>query len=157
MYVSRDADMGKAIPIVVNAKVQRPGVCNAMETLLLDAALPLENRRDIVRALLDKGVTLFGDLASCKLSPAIKPATVDDWKAEYLDLRLAVRTVNGVGKAIEHINEFGSHHTDSIVTESLRRAIPPGGGFLVGHGEREHAVFRWRRIRHGMRDRDFNR
>ncbi len=122
VYVSRDADIGKAIPIVVNAKVQRPGVCNAMETLLLDAALPLESRRDIVRALLDKGVTLFGDPASCKLSSAIKPATVDDWKAEYLDLRLAVRTVNGVGKAIEHINEFGSHHTDSIVTESPNEA-----------------------------------
>jgi glutamate-5-semialdehyde dehydrogenase len=118
VYVSAEADMGKAIPIVVNAKVQRPGVCNAMETLLLDAALPLQSRRNIIRALLEKGVTLFGDPESRKLSPAIKKATVDDWKTEYLDLRLAVRTVGGVAGAIAHINEFGSHHTDAIVTES---------------------------------------
>jgi glutamate-5-semialdehyde dehydrogenase len=122
VYISRHGDMAKAIPIAVNAKVQRPGVCNAMETLLLDAALPVTSRRSIVAALLEKGVALRGDPETRKLSPAVKRATVEDWKAEYLDLRLAVRTVDGVGGAIEHINEFGSHHTDAIVTESKPEA-----------------------------------
>ncbi len=122
VYVSADADMGKAIPIAVNAKVQRPGVCNAMETLLLDGALPLKSRQKIVNALLDQGVTLIGDPETRKLSPVVQRATVDDWKAEYLDLRLAVRTVKGIAGAIDHINEFGSHHTDTIVTESAHEA-----------------------------------
>ncbi len=122
VYVSAKADMGKAIPIAVNAKVQRPGVCNAMETLLLDIALPLKSRMKIVNALLENGVMLIGDPETRKLSPAVRRATVEDWKAEYLGLRLAVRTVKGVAGAIDHINEFGSHHTDTIVTESAPEA-----------------------------------
>jgi glutamate-5-semialdehyde dehydrogenase len=122
VYVSSRADMGKALPIVINAKVQRPGVCNAMETLLLDGALPFADRKSIIGALLEKRVTLFGDPETKKLSSAIKRATVDDWKAEYLDLRLAVRTVKSLREAIDHINEYGSHHTESIVTESREEA-----------------------------------
>jgi glutamate-5-semialdehyde dehydrogenase len=122
VYVSAQADMRKALPIVVNAKVQRPAVCNAMETLLLDKALPLVKKNAIVDALLEKGVTLFGDTESRRLSSAIKKATIDDWKAEYLDLRLALRIVSGVGQAIDHINTYGSHHTDAIVTESKKEA-----------------------------------
>lgn len=122
VYVSARADMRKAIPIVVNAKVQRPSVCNAMETLLLDEQLPVSRRKDIIHALLEKGVILFGDPESRKLTAAMKKATVDDWKAEYLDLRLAVRTVRGVCQAIDHINTYGSHHTDAIVTESAKEA-----------------------------------
>ncbi|MGA2508347.1 MAG: glutamate-5-semialdehyde dehydrogenase [Chitinispirillaceae bacterium] len=122
VYVAASANMKKAIPIVVNAKVQRPAVCNAMETLLLDKALSLVKKREIVNALLEKGVTLFGDAESRRLSPAIQKATVDDWKAEYLDLRLALRIVSGVQQAIDHINSYGSHHTDAIVTESVREA-----------------------------------
>jgi glutamate-5-semialdehyde dehydrogenase len=122
VYVSAHASMAKAIPIVVNAKVQRPGVCNAMETLLLDKELSRAHRTAIVTALMEKGVTLFGDPATRALSPAIKRATIDDWKAEYLDLRLAVRTVSGLRQAIDHINLYGSHHTDSIVTESKGEA-----------------------------------
>jgi glutamate-5-semialdehyde dehydrogenase len=122
VYVSATADMRKALPIVVNAKVQRPAVCNAMETLLLDAKIPLSDRTSIIAALLEKDVVLFGDPATRKLSPAVKKAAVDDWKAEYLDLRLAVKTVDGVQQAIDHINRYGSHHTDSIVTESVEEA-----------------------------------
>ena len=122
VYVSRNAAMAKALPIVINAKVQRPGVCNAMETLLLDGKMKLPDRKLLVAALLENNVTLFGDPETRKLSPVIKKATIDDWKAEYLDLRLAVRTVDTLEKAIDHINTYGSHHTDSIVTESKKEA-----------------------------------
>ncbi|MBN2188794.1 MAG: glutamate-5-semialdehyde dehydrogenase [Chitinispirillaceae bacterium] len=122
VYVSRHADMRKALPIVVNAKVQRPSVCNAMETLLLDEKMSLKSRKKIIGALLEKNVVLFGDSASRTLADGMKKATIDDWKAEYLDLRLAVRTVRGVHQAIDHINTYGSHHTDAIVTESAAEA-----------------------------------
>jgi glutamate-5-semialdehyde dehydrogenase len=122
VYVSRFADMEKAISIVVNAKVQRPGVCNAMETLLLDASLADGNKTKILAALVDKGVILYGDPAVRKLVSGARRATREDWLAEYLDLRLAVRVVGGVSEAISHINTFGSHHTDSIVTESKEEA-----------------------------------
>jgi glutamate-5-semialdehyde dehydrogenase len=122
VYVSSHADMKKAVPIVINAKVQRPGVCNAMETLLLDEKIPAARRRAIIEALLREGVIMFGDTATRSLSTAIKKATVKDWKEEYLDLRLAVRTVKGIDEAIGHINAFGSHHTDAIVTESKKEA-----------------------------------
>jgi glutamate-5-semialdehyde dehydrogenase len=122
VYVSAHADMNKALPIVINAKVQRPGVCNAMETLLLDGRLPKKQRSDIVQALLNHGVTLFGDAASRALSTAVKKATEEDWRAEYLDLRLAVRTVSDINAAIDHINTYGSRHTDAIVTESKKEA-----------------------------------
>ncbi len=118
VYVSSKGDIDKAIPIVINAKVQRPGVCNAMETLILDSKLPLKKRQMIIQSLLDNKVTLFGDKDAQALSSEIKAATEDDWYAEYLDLRLAVKTVNGVSEAIEHINKYSSHHTDSIITES---------------------------------------
>jgi glutamate-5-semialdehyde dehydrogenase len=118
VYVSSKGDLDKAIPIVVNAKVQRPGVCNAMETLILDSKLSVKKRQMIIQALLDNKVTLFGDRDARALSSAIKAATEDDWYAEYLDLRLAVKTVDGVSEAIEHINKYSSHHTDSIITES---------------------------------------
>jgi len=122
VYVSSRADMGKALPIVVNAKVQRPSVCNAMETLLLDKNLADESKKRVLSALLEKGVTLFGDPASRRLESSIKRATTEDWLAEYLDLRLAVRVVDGVMEAVSHINTFGSHHTDSIITESKDEA-----------------------------------
>ncbi len=122
VFISRFADIDMAVKIAVNAKVQRPAVCNAMETLLLDAGLSLVKRRAVIDALLKNNVQLFGDKASCSLSPYIKKATVEDWKAEYLDLRLAVRTVKNCAEAIEHINTYGSHHTDAIVTGSKAEA-----------------------------------
>jgi len=118
VYVSSKADLDKAIPIVVNAKVQRPGVCNAMETLILDSKLSVKKRQMIIQTLLDNKVTLFGDKDARALSSDIKAATEDDWYAEYLDLRLAVKTVDGVSEAIGHINKYSSHHTDSIISES---------------------------------------
>lgn len=122
VYVSRFADMAKAVPIVVNAKVQRPAVCNAMETLLLDRSLDEGKKKRIIKELIDKGVTLFGDPDARRLAPGIKRAAASDWLAEYLDMRLAVRVVNGVNEAVSHINTYGSHHTDAIVTESRQEA-----------------------------------
>ena len=120
VFVSRHADMKKAVSIVCNAKTQRPSVCNAMETLLLDTRLSRSRRRDIITALQDKGVVLYGDAETRSLADGIEPATIDDWKAEYLDLRCAVRTVSGIDQAIDHINTFGSHHTDAIVSASKK-------------------------------------
>ena len=118
IFVSANADMRKALPIVINAKVQRPGVCNAMETLLLDSGLDLQKRKSIIDALIDKGVTLYGDEECCKLSDKIIEADKKAWCEEYLDLRLNIKTVNGIEEAVAHINTYGSRHTDSIVTES---------------------------------------
>lgn len=120
VYISPSANLKTAASIAVNAKVQRPGVCNAMETLLLDERMPATKRKKIIQALLDNGVTLFGDPKSRELSPEIKKATTGDWYEEYLDLRLAVRTVKHIDEAIDHINTFGSHHTDAIVSGSKR-------------------------------------
>ena len=121
-YIAPSADLAMATDIAVNAKVQRPGVCNAMETLLLDTKLPAGKRKTIINALLGEGVTLYGDQKTRAFSAAVKKATADDWKAEYLDLRLAVRTVQNIGEAIDHINTYGSHHTDAIITGSKREA-----------------------------------
>ncbi|MDR3012593.1 MAG: glutamate-5-semialdehyde dehydrogenase [Chitinispirillales bacterium] len=122
VFISKNADMGKALPIAVNAKVQRPGVCNAMETLLLDSGLDLQKRKDIVGALLDKEVVLFGDDESRKLSGQIREIDEKYLSDEYLDLRLSIITVGGLDGAVAHINKYGSRHTDSIVTESAEEA-----------------------------------
>jgi glutamate-5-semialdehyde dehydrogenase len=118
VYISANADREQARAIAVNAKAQRPGVCNAMETLLIDQRLPKRDRAALLDALLDAGVKVYGDPAVKALHPAVKKASRRDWEAEYLDLRLAVRQVAGLDEAIEHINAYGSHHTDAIVSRS---------------------------------------
>lgn len=119
VFISRHADMSIALPIAVNAKVQRPGVCNAMETLLVDSALPRAAQERILDTLIESGVSLIGDRHAASLRPAaVTAATEQDWYEEYLDLRLAVRFVNGLNEAIAHINTYGSRHTDSIVSRS---------------------------------------
>ena len=130
VYVHRDADQDMAERIVLNAKCQRPGVCNAMETLLVDAAVARPFLPRIVKALLAAGVELrCGDLAEKVLplvdassAKALKQASEQDWYKEYLDMILAVRIVDGLDQAIEHINTYGSKHTDAIVTESIAAA-----------------------------------
>ena len=108
--------------IVMNAKCQRPGVCNAAETLLVDAAIAEKFLPGMAAKLQAAGVELRGCQRSRKLAPSMKAATEDDWRTEYLDLILAVRVVDGLEAAIEHINGYGSHHTDAIVTESIAAA-----------------------------------
>ena len=114
IYVHSTVDLAHAVAIVANAK-QRPGVCNAVETVLVDAALAPTFVPALVAGLAD--VELRGDAAVVRLGgPTVKPASEDDWYAEYLDRILAVRVVDGVAAAIDHIERYGSSHTESILT-----------------------------------------
>jgi len=116
VYVHAAADLDAALRIVENAKVSRPGVCNALETLLIDAAIAPAFVPRLVAALGDR-VELRGDPATRELGgDAVRPATEADWYAEYLDLILAVRVVDGIEAAIAHIERYGSSHTEAIVT-----------------------------------------
>jgi glutamate-5-semialdehyde dehydrogenase len=117
VYIDERADIEKAIRIADNAKTQRYGVCNAMETLLVAEAVAPKVLPPLAKIYLDKGVELRGDDKARALVPAMKPATEEDWYAEYLAPVLAVRVVRGLDQAIEHIGRYGSQHTDAIVTE----------------------------------------
>jgi glutamate-5-semialdehyde dehydrogenase len=117
-YVDADADLEMAMSICENAKVQRPGVCNAMETMLVHTAVAPAFLPEMAGRLQSQGVELRGDAEARRLVPGIKEATDADWEEEYLDLILAVRIVPDLDAAIDHINTFGSHHSDAIVTES---------------------------------------
>jgi len=123
VFVDADAIPAKARNIVLNAKLQRPGVCNAMETLLIHAAIAEEFLPAIITPLVKEGVELRGCPDTRKFVPGMKPATEDDWYAEYLDKILAVRLVENIDHAIAHIQRYGSDHTDSIVTENYTNAM----------------------------------
>ncbi len=120
VYLDASADPVKAEAIALNAKVQRPGVCNAMETLLYDKRFPAGRMRDLLAKLAEAGVELRGDAETRKLLPGIKPASESDWDEEYLALVLAVRSVDGVAGAVEHIRKHGTGHTDAIVAEAAK-------------------------------------
>jgi glutamate-5-semialdehyde dehydrogenase len=118
VYVDRAADAVMAERIVTNAKCQRPSVCNAVETLLVHRDIADLFLRKCGRSLQDKGVKLRGDEATrAILGPEVAPATEEDWRTEYLDLILSIRVVDSLEAAIEHIETYGSHHSDAIVTE----------------------------------------
>ena len=122
VYVDEGGDLESAVRIIVNAKAQRPGVCNAAETLLVHvkeaaAFLPMA-----AKALREAGVELRGCERSRAIVPGMKEAAEEDWYAEYLELILAVRVVDSMEEAIEFINHYGSHHTESIVTRDYQRA-----------------------------------
>lgn len=108
--------------IVVNAKVQRPGVCNALETLLVNARVAPEFLPGMVKRLQEAGVEIRGDEKTRLLAPGVKKAAEKDWGAEYLDLILAVKVVPGLEEAIRHIQKYGSMHTETIVTQDEGRA-----------------------------------
>lgn len=122
VFVDRDADFDMAEKIVINAKCQRPGVCNAIETLLIDDKIADKFLPRIVKSLTENKVELRGDDRTRKLVSTAKPATEDDWYAEYLDLILAVRVVKNVDEAIDHITKYGSNHSDAIVTANKATA-----------------------------------
>ena len=120
VYVHAEADLEMAERIAVNAKVQRPGVCNAAETLLVDAAVAAEFVPAVGAALADAGVELVGDERARAVagSVAIGEATDEDWGTEYHDLKLSIRVVDSVAGAVEHVNRYGTGHSDAIVTAS---------------------------------------
>ncbi|MEQ1616134.1 MAG: glutamate-5-semialdehyde dehydrogenase [Hyphomicrobiaceae bacterium] len=116
-YVDRGADLDVAIPLVLNAKMRRTGVCGSTECLLVDKGAHEEYLTPLVKALLDAGCEVRGDDAAQKVDARVKAAQSDDWGREYLDSIIAVKTVDGVDEAIAHIAKYGSQHTDCIVTE----------------------------------------
>jgi glutamate-5-semialdehyde dehydrogenase len=115
VYVDRSADLGMAKSIVLNAKMRRPGVCGAAETLLVDRAGAAANLKPLVEMLIDAGCEVRGDESVQEVDARVKPATEDDWDAEYLDAIIAAKLVDNVDDAIAHIHNHGSHHTDAIV------------------------------------------
>jgi glutamate-5-semialdehyde dehydrogenase len=122
VYVDAAADLGMARDVVMNAKMRRVSVCGAAETLLIDRAVAGTHLAPIVRALLDSGCEVRGDEATMAADPRIIAATEADWTTEYLEPIISARVVDGVEGAIAHINHYGSHHTDSIVTEDSATA-----------------------------------
>ncbi len=122
IFVDSSADFDMAERIVVNAKVQRPGVCNALETLLIHKDVAETFIPRIAQTLTDLKVELRGDDCVREFAPQAKPATEEDWQAEYLELILAVRVVDGLDEAINHINAYSSLHTEAIVTGDYRNS-----------------------------------
>jgi glutamate-5-semialdehyde dehydrogenase len=118
VYVDENADRTKAENIVINSKVQKPSVCNSAEKLLIHSAYP--HSKSLIQALLDKGVEVIGDSRVLDMFSKLKPATEEDWFTEYLDLKITVKIVENVESAIDHINFYGSHHSDAIVSESYK-------------------------------------
>jgi glutamate-5-semialdehyde dehydrogenase len=122
VYVDGFADLEKAKSIVLNAKMRRTGVCGAAETLLVDRFAAATHLAPLVHMLLDAGCEVRGDPAARAVDPRVKEATEEDWRTEYLDAVIAVRVVSGLNEAIDHIENYGSHHTDCIVTENAAAA-----------------------------------
>ncbi|MDD5299246.1 MAG: glutamate-5-semialdehyde dehydrogenase [Gallionella sp.] len=123
VYIDDEADLDKAIRIADNAKTHRYGVCNAMETLLVAQGVAAKVLPPLCKIYLEKNVELRGDAAARAIVAQMKSATEEDWRTEYLAPILAVRVVAGLDEAIEHINTYGSLHTDSIVTENYTKAM----------------------------------
>jgi glutamate-5-semialdehyde dehydrogenase len=120
VYVDAAADLDQALEIVVNAKTQRPSVCNAAESLVIHEAVAERFIPRVVSAL--DGVALVGDERSCAIAPEIGAATDEDYATEFLDLKLAVAVVSSLDAAIGHVNRFGSGHTEAICTRDLGAA-----------------------------------
>ncbi len=122
VYIDDQADFDKAVRIADNAKTQRYGTCNTMETLLVHKDIANKILPALTKIYLDKGVELRGDAAACALITQMNVATEEDWSEEYLAPILSIRIVNHLDQAIDHISNFGSQHTDAIVTENYTRA-----------------------------------
>ena len=122
VYIDDDADLEKSVTVALNAKTQRYGVCNAMETLLVAQSVAADILPVLAEKFLEKGVELRGCPKTCSLVPACVRATEEDWATEYLAPILAIKIVNGLDEAIEHINQYGSNHTDAIMTENYGKA-----------------------------------
>ena len=117
IYLDKAADLQKSAEIVLNSKMRRLSICGALETLLIDRSVLQSHGKAVLDQLLEKGCEIRGDDVVQKLDSRILPATEEDWTTEYLDAILSVKVVDGIEEAINHINTYGSHHTDCIVTE----------------------------------------
>jgi glutamate-5-semialdehyde dehydrogenase len=122
VYVDEDADLEKAVSIVYNAKTHRPGVCNAAESLLVHRKVAEKVLPSIGKSLVKGGVEIRGDEITCSLIPDSIPAVEEDWGKEYLDLVISSRVVDSLEEAVDHINRYGSMHSESIVTENYTHA-----------------------------------
>jgi glutamate-5-semialdehyde dehydrogenase len=122
VYVDRAAKLDMAKTILLNAKMRRTGVCGAAETLLIDRAAAPTHLKPLVTMLLDAGCEVRGDQETRSVDPRVKVASDEDWSTEYLDAVISAKVVDGVDDAIGHIERFGSHHTDSIVTDDAAAA-----------------------------------
>ncbi len=121
-YVDEEADLEMAERICFNAKVQRPGVCNAMETLLVNEKIAGQFLPRMIKKFQKIGVEIRGDRKTSQIVEGIKKASEEDWRTEYLDLILSVKVVKGIEEAINHINSYGSGHSDAIITNNYSRA-----------------------------------
>jgi glutamate-5-semialdehyde dehydrogenase len=117
VYVDKAAKLDMAKTITLNAKMRRTGVCGAAETLLVDRAVAPTHLKPLITTLLDADCEVRGDEATRAVDPRVKPASEEDWSTEYLDAIISAKVVDGIDAAIRHIEHYGSHHTDSIVTE----------------------------------------
>lgn len=121
-YVDQEADLKMAEEVCFNAKVQRPGVCNAMETLLVNEKIAAEFLPGMIKRLQEAAVEIRGDEKTCQVMRGIKKASEEDWQTEYLDLILSIKVVKGIEEAINHINNYGSHHSDAIITNNYSKS-----------------------------------
>lgn len=121
IYIDQDADLEMATAITVNAKVQRPSVCNAAEKLLIHRNVAAKFLPTIAKALIKHGVQLRGDEVACQIVPEMIPASAEDWDTEYNDLIMAVKVVDSLDDAIDHINNHSTHHSESIITNNIQR------------------------------------
>ena len=122
VYLDESADEATAVEIVHNSKVQRPSVCNALETLLVHESVAAQLLPPVLAKLKSSGVTIHGDERTRAIDPDAVPATEDDWSTEYMSLDLAVRVVDDLDAAMDHIHRYSTHHTESIITNDLARA-----------------------------------
>lgn len=123
VYVEEDADLEMAVKVVINAKCQRPGTCNAAEKLLVHRKIASKFIPMIVEALRKHGVEVRGCEETRKVVPDVIPATEEDWYTEYLDLIIAIKVVDGLEEAINHINKYGTKHSDAIITSDFNKAL----------------------------------
>jgi glutamate-5-semialdehyde dehydrogenase len=124
IYVDESADLNMAESIIINAKCQRPGVCNAAESLLIHKAIAAKFLPRIGAALTEQGVEIRGCGETCKRIPSAKPATEDDYRTEFLDLIISIKIVETLDEAVLHINQYGSKHTDAIIASDTKAAQP---------------------------------
>ena len=122
IFVDESADVAQAIEIIHNAKVQRPSVCNAVETVLIHSGAMEAILPGVAGRLRDSGVTIHGDPRVCGLIPDAVAAQEDDWGREYLSLDVAIKVVDSLDEALEHIHTYSTHHTEAILTTNMSHA-----------------------------------